>query len=92
MTRRWARGRLFDHAAAVMLYEPCVGQPTATVLKVLFSLQQKRACTFAAVYELFESCADSHQPLRSGSGAPLAEPLIALRSVHTKRCFKPCAH
>lgn len=34
MSRRWARGRLFDHAAAVMLYEPCVEQPTATVQKV----------------------------------------------------------
>ena len=31
---RWARGRLFDHAAAVTLYEPCVQQPSATVLQV----------------------------------------------------------
>ncbi len=30
----WARGRLFDHAVAVMLYEPCVAEPLATVLRV----------------------------------------------------------
>lgn len=30
----WGRGRLFDHAAAVMLYEPCVDNPLATVLRV----------------------------------------------------------
>lgn len=30
----WERGRLFDHAAAVMLYEPCVDSPLATVLRV----------------------------------------------------------
>lgn len=30
---RWSRGRLFDHAVATMLYEPCVADPMATVLK-----------------------------------------------------------
>ena len=31
---RWTRGRLFDHAVATMLYEPCVANPPADVLKV----------------------------------------------------------
>ena len=47
----------------------------------LVSLQHKHACTFAALYDMFESGADSRQPLRSGSGAPLAKPLKALRSI-----------
>ena len=33
-TFHWNRGRLFDHATAVALYEPCVDDPLATVLKV----------------------------------------------------------
>ena len=31
---QWERGRLFDHTAAVILYEMCMEDPTATVLKV----------------------------------------------------------
>lgn len=33
-TFKWERGRLFDHAAAVVFYQPCVLNPTATVLAV----------------------------------------------------------
>ena len=33
-TFHWNRGRLFDHATAVALYEPCVDDPLATVIAV----------------------------------------------------------
>ena len=33
-TFHWNRGRLFDHATAVALYEPCVDDPLATVVAV----------------------------------------------------------
>lgn len=32
----WARGRLFDHHVAAMLYEMCLQEPQATVTKVCF--------------------------------------------------------
>lgn len=68
MTRRWARVRLFDHAAAVMLYEPCVGQPTATVLKVCFRYSRN----MPARLQLFMVCLSRAQTATSHCAQGLA--------------------
>jgi len=68
VTRRWARGRLFDHAAAVMLYEPCVEQPTATVLKVWF----RCSINMPALLQLFMICLSRAQTAASHCAQGLA--------------------
>ena len=41
----WDRTRLFDHAMALLFYEPCVEAPEATITKVLGCNTQNLSCS-----------------------------------------------
>ena len=36
----WDRGRLFDHAVALLFYAPCVAAPEATITRVSLQLHE----------------------------------------------------
>ena len=81
----WDRARLFDHPAATMLYEICVENPMATVLKVCGSApvpslpQHRHPCHLKILHSwrngLVESNAGNDAFLITSSSSPLGDRL-----------------